>query len=120
MADYVNHHFQVSLPYKCVHESVLLENPVSLNIDKSKVVNDFLTPLMIKSELSSDLSFEKIQQKIVKVMEPLSKVWKAIENVKNDSSEKRWLLIWINMYCCQDKYLYQLPITVTIMHFLPS
>ena len=41
---------------------------------------------MTNAEVSSELSLEKIQQKIVNVMGTPSEVWKAIEDVKNESS----------------------------------
>lgn len=74
MIEYVNSHFQAFLSDKGVHESILLENPIPSNVNKPQVVNEFLTPLMTKAEVSSDLSLEKIQQKVVNVMGPLSKV----------------------------------------------
>ena len=41
---------------------------------------------MTKAEVFSDLSLENIQRKIIIIMGSLSKVWKAIEDVKNNSS----------------------------------
>ena len=74
MIEYVNSHFQAFLSDKGVHESILLENPIPSNVNKPQVVNEFLTPLMTMAEVSIDLSLEKIQQKVVNVMGPLSKV----------------------------------------------
>ena len=38
---------------------------------------------MSQNETVVDLSLEKVQQKIVNVMGPLARVWKALEDVKN-------------------------------------
>ena len=48
MSEYVNSHFQVFLPYKGVHESILSENSVPWNVGKPQVIDDFLTPLITK------------------------------------------------------------------------
>ena len=47
-------------------------------------MDDFIVPLLSKNETAVDLSLEKVQQKIVNVKGPLVRVWKALENVKND------------------------------------
>ena len=84
MAEYVNYHFQTFLPEKGVHDSILMENPLPSNLDQPQTVDDFIVPLMSKNETAVDLSLEKVQQKIVNVMGPLARVWKALEDVKND------------------------------------
>ena len=48
------------------------------------MVDDFIVQLMSKNEAAVDLSFGKVQQKIMNVMGPLARVWKALEDVKND------------------------------------
>ena len=84
IAEYVNDHFQTFLPEKGVHDSILMENPLPSNLDQPQTVDDFIVPLMSKNETAVDLSLEKVQQKIVNVMGPLARVWKALEDVKND------------------------------------
>ena len=84
MAEYVNDHFQTFLPEKGVHDSILMENPIRSNVDQPQTVDDFVVPLMSENETAVNLSLEKIQQKIVNVMGPLNKIWKALEDVKND------------------------------------
>ena len=84
MAEYVNDHFQTFLPEKGVHDSILMENPIPSNVDQPQTVDDFIVPLMSKNETAVDLSIEMIQQKIVNVMGPLARVWKTLEDVKND------------------------------------
>ena len=83
MAEYVNDHFQTLLPEKGVHDSILMENPIPSNVDQPQTVDNFIEPLMSRNETVVDLSLEKVQQKIVNVMGPLARVWKALEDVKN-------------------------------------
>ena len=87
MAEFFNSHFQVFLPEKDVHESILLENLVPLNVYKPKVIDDFLTPLTTM-QVCSELSLKEIQWKMVKVMGPLSQVWKDTEDVKSDTTKE--------------------------------
>ena len=86
MVECFNSHFQVFLADKGVYKSILLENPVPLNVSKPQVNDDFLTTLMTKAQVCSALSLKKIHRNILKIMGPLPQVWKSIENVKNDST----------------------------------
>ena len=86
MAEYENNHFQTFLPEKRVHDLILMENPIPSNVDQPKTVDNFIVPLMSKNETAVELSLENVQQKIVNVMRPLARVWKALEDVKNDST----------------------------------
>ena len=84
MAEYVNDHFQILLPEKRVHDSILMENPIPSNIEQPQTVDDFIVQLICKNETVVDLLLEKVQQKIVNVMGPLSRVCKVLEDLKND------------------------------------
>ena len=84
MAEYVNDHFQILLPEKRVHDSILMENPIPSNIEQPQTVDDFIVQLICKNETAVDLLLEKVQQKIVNVMGPLSRVCKVLEDLKND------------------------------------
>ena len=77
-------HFQTFFSEKGAHDSILMENPVPSNVDHPQTIDDFIVPLLSKNETAVDLSLEKVQQKIVNVKRPLVRVWKALENVKND------------------------------------
>ena len=81
MTEYVNDHFQTFLRKKGVHDSILMENPIPSNVDQPQTVDDFIVPLMLKNKTAVDLSLRKVQQKTVG---PLARVWKALEDVKND------------------------------------
>ena len=84
MVEYVNDHSQTFLPKKGVHDSILMENPIPSNFDQPQTMDDFIVPLMSKNETSVNLSLEKVQQKIVNVMGPLTRAWNALEDVRND------------------------------------
>ena len=40
IAEYVNDHFQIFLPEKGVHDSILMENPLPSNVDQPLTVDD--------------------------------------------------------------------------------
>ena len=84
MTEHVNDHFQTFFPEKRAHDSILMENPIPPNDDQLQMVHDFIMPLMSKNETAVELSLKKVQQKVVNVMGPFARVWKAPEDVKND------------------------------------
>ena len=84
MAEYANDYFQTFLPEKGAHDSILTENPIPSNVDQPQTVDDFIVPLMSKNETAIDFSLENVQQEIMNVMGPLARLWKALENAKND------------------------------------
>ena len=84
MTEYVNDHFQTFLRKKGAHDSILMENPIPSNVDQPQTVDDFIVPLMSKNKIAVDLSLGKVQQKTVNAMGPLARVWKVLEDVKND------------------------------------
>ena len=53
MVECFNSHFQVFLADKGVYKSILLENPVPLNVSKPQVNDNFLTTLMTKAQVCS-------------------------------------------------------------------
>ena len=61
-----------------------MEYLIPSDVDQPQMVDDFIVPLMPKNKTTGDLSLEKVQQKIVNIMGPLARVWKALDEVKND------------------------------------
>ena len=84
MAEYVNDHFLTFLPEKGVQDSILMENPVPSNVHQPQTVDDFIVLSMTKNETAVDLSLERVPHKIGNVMRSLARVWKPLEDVKND------------------------------------
>ena len=56
-----------------------MEYLIPSDVDQPQTVDDFIVPLMPKNKTTGDLSLEKVQQKIVNIMGPLARVWKALE-----------------------------------------
>ena len=92
MASYANKHLQKFVPERDLRDSILTANPVPSNIGGPKKLDEFFRELLDeqkkKTELFWDSSLEKIQQKIVNVLGPLSKVWMAIESANEAEAEK--------------------------------
>ena len=55
MAEYVNDHFQTLFHQKGVHDSILMENPVSSNVDQPETVGYFIVLLKSQKETAVDL-----------------------------------------------------------------
>ena len=71
-----------------MNKNILAENPVSSNLQEVPVLNDFVKILLLSQmAISSDDQMEKSEEKILQVMSPLSRLWKGLEDVRNESSE---------------------------------
>lgn len=55
MAEYVNDHFQTFFHQKGVHDSVLMDSPVSSNVDQPETVGYFIVLLKSQKETAVDL-----------------------------------------------------------------
>lgn len=88
MADYANQMFEEHLSDNDVKEKVLVDYPVPSNLDQVKTLDDFMKALLNNSSAcKKDSLLERIQQKIVDVMGPFSKLWKGLEDVLNTKGE---------------------------------
>ena len=88
MADYVNLHFKNYIPDKDINEKMLTENPVPSNLQEVTIMNDFVKTLLFsQTTISTDQHMEKFQEKFLQVMDPLSRLCKGLEGVRNESSE---------------------------------
>ena len=66
----------------------MTKNPVPSNLQEVPVLNDFVKTLLVSQKaISTDQQMEKFQEKILQVMGPLSRLWKGLEDVRNESSE---------------------------------
>ena len=66
----------------------MTENPVPSNLQGVPVLDDFLKTLLVsQTVIATDHQIEKFQEKIFQVMGPLSRLWKGLEDVQNESSE---------------------------------
>ena len=65
-----------------------MENPVPSNLQEVPGLDDFVKTLLIsQTVIATDHQMEKLQEKILQVMGPLSRLWKGLEDVRNESSE---------------------------------
>ena len=88
MADYANLHFKNYIPDKGINEKILTENPVPSNLQEVPVLDDFVKILLVSQTVNTtDHQMEKFQEKFLQVMGPLSRLWKGLEDVRNESSE---------------------------------
>ena len=60
-----------------------------------KVIDDYLNEMLWEAkksrELEQDQSLEKIQQKVLNIMEPLSKLWVGVDEVKSSGNLDKWV-----------------------------
>ena len=88
MADYANLHFKNYIPDKDINEKILPENPVPSDLQEVPVLADFVRTLLVsQTVITTDHQMEKLQEKILQVMGSLSRLWKGLEDVRNESSE---------------------------------
>ena len=69
-------------------ESILVENPFPLNLHSPKKMDEFMRDLIFEKragsiEVAADSSLVKLQQKLLDVMGPLSKVWTIVAKASN-------------------------------------
>ena len=68
----------------------MTENPVPSNLQEVPVLDDFVKTLLV---ITTDHQTEKFQEKILQVRGPLSRLWKGLEDVRNESSEAAEVLV---------------------------
>ena len=88
MADYANLPFKNHIPDKDINEKIFTENPVPSNLQVVLALDDFVKTLLVsQTVITTDHQMEKFQEKILQVMGPLSRLWKGLEDARNESSE---------------------------------
>ena len=88
MAEYVNENMRTYFPDVDLFDNILMEYPVPNNIKGAQKLDGFLNPLLSIGEEKLDLSLEKIQQKTINVLGPLTKVWDCLDRANNCSEEE--------------------------------
>ena len=78
MTEYANENLEKFIPDKDVKEAILLKLPRPKNIDPVKKLDDFLLELLTQKKKTVDITIddtsEKIQDKAIDIMGPLSKL----------------------------------------------
>ena len=88
LAKCTSDHFNKFIPKKDFQESALVENPAPLNLHPPKKMDEFMRDKIFEKiagslEEVADSNLIKLQQKLLDVMRPLSKVWTIVENTSN-------------------------------------
>ena len=85
MLTYVKENFEKYIPEKYIKDGILLNNPRPQNLVQAKKLDDYLITLMKDKhktqELTVETTLEKIQNRNLDVMGPLSKLWQAVDTV---------------------------------------
>ena len=89
MASYTNDNSEKYIPEKDVKEAILIKTPRPENLDPVKKLDDYLQePLKQKKrpqDIAMDNTLEKVQNKVLDIMGPLSKLWLMVEQVNSGS-----------------------------------
>ena len=99
LANYANDHFNKFIPEKYLSESILVENPVSLSLHPPRKMDEFMRDLIFEKiagilEEAADSNLVKMQQKLLEVMEPLSKVWTTVNSYFEQKWKSHYLKFW--------------------------
>ena len=87
-ADYTNLHFKNYISDKDINEKILTENPVQSDLQEVTILDDFVKTLFVtQTVITNHHQMRKFQEKVLLVMGPLSRLWKGLEDVRNESSE---------------------------------
>ena len=92
LSEYANHYMSKYINDKGLKEKILTENPVPTNIDKVKVMDEFLKGIMKdkkkSNEILLDSILEKVQKKTRDIFGPLARMWDYLENVVKKPSDE--------------------------------
>ena len=85
LSKYSNDHFNKFITEKYLQESILVENPVPLSLHPPRKMDEFMRDLIFEKiagilEEAAASNLVKMQQKLLEVMEPLSKVWTTVNS----------------------------------------
>ena len=96
MLGYVIEHFEKYIKESDLQETMLDDNPVPEKIGGPKTIDDYLKEMLLEAnksrELEQDRTLEKIQQKVLNIMGPLSKLWVVMDEVKCSGKSGRMSL----------------------------
>ena len=89
---FVKEYFNNYVPDKTIKESILIENPKPTNLCSPRKLHDFLSELLKEknktSELASEATLEKVSNKTLNIMGPLSKLWLEVEKVTSHEGDE--------------------------------
>ena len=81
-----NDSLEKNIPEKNVKETTSIKTPRSENLDPVQKMGDypqeFLRQKKRPQDIAIDNTFEQVQDKVLGIMEPLSKLWVMVEQVQ--------------------------------------
>ena len=107
LAVYANEMARTFSTDRDLEESILLENQVPQNIEKSLTIDSFASKLLEteKLDLAKDHQLARISKKITDIYAPLSRVWEVMEDYKNLQSDGHTLNVEKINTCLQQTVL---------------
>ena len=94
MAEYLFSNFRKYIKHAKLQETALDERPVPNNLAKvyPKKLDNFIKDSLSKQkkirEVEEDKNMEKIQKRVVNIMEPLSWIWMGLNSLKDSTPTK--------------------------------
>ena len=89
MASYANDNSEKYISEKDVKEAILMKTLKPENLDPVENLDDYLQELLKRKKRPQDIvidnTLEKVQDKVLDIMGPLSKLWVMIEQVNSGS-----------------------------------
>ena len=90
MTSYANDNSEKNIPEKDVKETILIKTPRPENLDPVQKLDDYLQELLKQKKRPQDIAvdntLEKVQDKVLDIMRPLSKLWVMVEQVNLGSA----------------------------------
>ena len=95
MASHRNNNSEKYIPEKDVKETVLIKTPKPENLDPVKKPEDYLQELLKQKKKRQDIvignTLETVQDEVLDIMVPLSKLWVMVEQVNSGSGSSSTL-----------------------------
>ena len=92
MLSYVLKQFHSFIPDAELEESILKYNPISSNVPPPAPLDNFLRGVLEENhkrlQMQMDKLLQKMQQKVINVLGPLSKIWQKIEDSTQCKTER--------------------------------
>ena len=90
MAEYLNKHMHIHIPDKKIKEKILKDNPVPGNVKEPQVLHNYIKELLAENKRTLTSTHEKslkaVQEKVLHILGPLSRLWMMMDNEKLSSS----------------------------------
>lgn len=90
LAAYLKKYMHLHIPEKEIREKILHENPIPSNVRQPQVLDNYIRELLVEHKRTLTSTHEKslkaVQEKILHILGPLSRLWVIMENEKISSA----------------------------------